>query len=101
MTTKETDEIETVLSVNNHDNLLFFTDKGKVFKGKVWELEESSRQSKGQAVINLIDIKAGIQAFQAFKYHVIHFVLGQQQVYLRGDGIVFERADEVTVNHTK
>ena len=61
MTTKETDEIETVMSVNNHDTLLFFTNKGKVFKGKVWELEESNRQSKGQAVVNLIDIKQGEQ----------------------------------------
>ncbi len=61
MTTKEEDEIETVLSVNNHDNLLFFTNKGKVFKGKVWELEETGRQSKGQAVVNLIDIKSGEQ----------------------------------------
>ncbi|HAP37666.1 DNA gyrase subunit A [Candidatus Shapirobacteria bacterium RIFOXYD1_FULL_38_32] len=56
MATKDTDEIENILSVNTHDDLLFFTNKGKVFKTKVWELNESSRQSKGQAIINLINI---------------------------------------------
>jgi len=57
MVTKEEDEIENVMSVDNHDDLLFFTNKGKVFKSKVYDLEESNRQSKGQAIVNLIDIK--------------------------------------------
>ncbi len=61
MTTKEEDEIDIILSVNNHDTLLFFTNQGRVFRSKVWEFEESSRQSKGQAVINIIDIKQGEQ----------------------------------------
>ncbi|MBU1088999.1 DNA gyrase subunit A [Patescibacteria group bacterium] len=56
MATKEEDEIDTIMSVNTHDDLLFFTNKGKVFKIKVWELTESTRQAKGQAVINLINI---------------------------------------------
>ena len=56
MTTKQEDEIDYILSVQTHDDLLFFTDKGRVFKTKVWEITEGSRQSKGQAVINLINI---------------------------------------------
>ena len=56
MTTKSDDEVETMLSVNTHDDLLFFTNKGRVFKTKVWDLPESNRQSKGQAVVNLINI---------------------------------------------
>ena len=36
--------------------LLFFTNTGRVFGTKVWEIPESSRQSKGQAVVNLIDL---------------------------------------------
>lgn len=59
MSTKNEDEIENVLSVNTHDDLLFFTNKGRVFKTKVWDVNESSRQSKGQAVINLINIVQG------------------------------------------
>jgi DNA gyrase subunit A len=57
MTTKEQDEIQQMLSASTHDDILFFTDKGKVFKQKVYEMPESSRQSKGQAAINLINIE--------------------------------------------
>lgn len=56
MATKEDDAIKHILLANTHDNLLVFTNKGKVFKLKVYELPESSRQAKGQAIINLINI---------------------------------------------
>jgi DNA gyrase subunit A len=59
MTTKQEDEIDNLLSVNTHDDLLFFTNKGRVFKTKVWDLQEASRQSKGQAIVNLINISQG------------------------------------------
>ncbi len=56
MIKKETDEIEHLLLANTHDYLLVFTDKGKVFQLRVWELPEGSRIAKGQAIINLINI---------------------------------------------
>jgi DNA gyrase subunit A len=56
MTVKEEDEIEHLVSATTHDNILFFTNKGKVFGAKAWELPEASRQSKGQAVVNILDI---------------------------------------------
>lgn len=56
MTTKEEDEIEHILSITTHDSVLFFTDKGKVYGTMAWELPESSRRSKGKAVVNVIDI---------------------------------------------
>ncbi len=56
MTVKESDEINLLASANTHDQLLVFTSKGKVFGLKVWELPEGSRVSKGQAIINLINI---------------------------------------------
>jgi DNA gyrase subunit A len=59
MTTKEEDEIAQIISATTHDNLYFFTDKGRVFFLKAYELPESSRQSKGQAIINLINIEPG------------------------------------------
>jgi len=61
MTTKEDDAITKILTANTHDSLLVFTDKGKVFKLKVHELPEGSRQAKGQAIINLINIEQGEQ----------------------------------------
>lgn len=59
MTTKEEDEIAQILTASTHDNILFFTDKGRVFQLRVWDLPEGSRQAKGQAIINLINIEPG------------------------------------------
>jgi len=59
MKTKEEDEIAHLLTANTHDFILFFTNKGRVFRIRVWELPESSRQSKGQAIVNLINIEQG------------------------------------------
>lgn len=56
MTIKDTDEIQLLTNANTHDRLLVFTSKGKVFALKVWELPEGTRISKGQAIINLINI---------------------------------------------
>lgn len=59
MTTKEEDEIDQMVSASAHDNILFFTNKGKVYQTKVYDLPEGSRQAKGQAVVNLINIEQG------------------------------------------
>ena len=59
MTTKNEDEIEHMLSVDTHDDLLFFTNRGRVFKTKVWDVQEGTRQAKGQAVVNLINTIQG------------------------------------------
>jgi DNA gyrase subunit A len=59
MTTKEEDEIEHILSATTHDTLLFFTNKGRVFGTKAWEIPESSRQAKGQALVNLLNLEQG------------------------------------------
>jgi DNA gyrase subunit A len=58
MTTKEEDEISRIFSANTHDVLLIFTNKGRVFRLKVFEIPQGSRQAKGQAIINLINIDA-------------------------------------------
>jgi len=55
LTTKEEDVVANLFASNTHDNLLFFTDKGRVFQLKVYELPESSRISKGVAIVNLLE----------------------------------------------
>ncbi|HLC95481.1 MAG TPA: DNA gyrase subunit A, partial [Patescibacteria group bacterium] len=55
-TTKEEDRIAQVLSINTHDNLMFFTNTGKVFQTKAYEIPESSRTSKGQAMVNFLQV---------------------------------------------
>ena len=59
MTTKEEDEIEHLLTATTHDLVLFFTDKGRVFGTKAWEIPETSRQAKGQALVNLLNLEQG------------------------------------------
>jgi DNA gyrase subunit A len=59
MTTKEEDEIEHILSATTHDTILFFTNKGRVFGTKAWEIPESSRQAKGQALVNFLNLEQG------------------------------------------
>lgn len=61
MAIKEEDEIEHLLSATTHDMILFFTDKGRVFGTKAWDITEGSRQSKGQALVNLINLEQGEQ----------------------------------------
>lgn len=57
MTTKEDDEILHMTVANTHDYCLFFTNTGKVFSVRAFELPEGSRTAKGQALINLINIE--------------------------------------------
>ena len=59
MKTKAEDTLKTILTANTHDRLLIITNYGKVFKLPVYEIPESSRQAKGQAIINLISIEQG------------------------------------------
>lgn len=57
MTTKEDDEILSLLHVKNHDDLLFFTNTGRVFKLPAYELPQGSRIAKGQAIVNLLQLQ--------------------------------------------
>ena len=59
MTTKEEDEILHLVSASTHDTLLFFTNKGKVYGTKVWDIGEGSRQAKGQAIVNILNVEQG------------------------------------------
>ncbi len=59
ISTKETDAVSHIFYTQTHDNILFFTDKGRVFQVKVWEIPETQRVAKGQAVVNLINVEQG------------------------------------------
>jgi len=59
MTTKEEDEIEHMVNASTHDTILFFTNKGRVFGIRAWEIPETSRQAKGQALVNLLNLEQG------------------------------------------
>ena len=57
MTTNEEDFVENILSMTTHDYILFFTNKGKVYRMKGYEVPLFSRQSKGLPIINLLPLE--------------------------------------------
>jgi DNA gyrase subunit A len=59
MATKEEDEINHLVSATTHDTVLFFTDRGRVFSARAWEIPETSRQAKGQALVNFLNLEQG------------------------------------------
>lgn len=59
ISTKEADAVSHIFYTETHANLLFFTDKGRVFQVKVWEIAESQRAAKGTAIVNLINVEQG------------------------------------------
>ncbi len=52
----EEDFLQHFISANTHDNMLFFTDRGRVFQTKAYEIPEGSRTSKGKSVHNFLEI---------------------------------------------
>lgn len=56
ITTKEEDTVSQLFAAQTHDNLLFFTNRGRVFQLKVYEIPDQSRTAKGQAIVNLLEL---------------------------------------------
>ncbi len=56
MTTREEDFVEHIFAASTHDNVLFFTTKGMVYKLKGYQIPEATRQAKGMAIVNLLPL---------------------------------------------
>jgi len=56
LATKDEDSVSVLLQANTHDDLLFFTDKGKVYKIKMYDIPEGKRATKGKSVMNFLSI---------------------------------------------
>ena len=59
MDMKDDDYIEHLFVCSTHDYLLFFTNRGKVYRQKVYELPEASRTAKGRALVNVLPLREG------------------------------------------
>jgi DNA gyrase subunit A len=58
LTTKEEDKIRIVRHAKNHDDVMFFTNTGRVFRLPVYEIPQATRQAKGTAIANLIQVRS-------------------------------------------
>ena len=59
LTTRESDFVKDLIITSTHDYLMFFTDMGKVYKMKAYEIPEASRTAKGTPVINFLSLNSG------------------------------------------
>lgn len=57
--TKEEDFVENVIATSTHDFVMFFSNKGKVYRIKGYQIPEASRTAKGRAIINLLNLEPG------------------------------------------
>ncbi len=104
MNMKEGDYIEHLHICSTHDYMLFFTNRGKVYRSKVYELPEGSRTSKGSALVNVLPLSEGERVmaviptrdFKEGKYLVCATAKGQVKktefiaynTPIRADGII-------------
>src|SRR3954454_13402576 len=83
---KDEDYIEHLFVCSTHDYLLFFTNRGKVYRQKVYELPEASRTAKGRALVNVLPLREGerVQAVQATR----DFSEGKYLVFATRKGMI-------------
>jgi DNA gyrase subunit A len=89
--TRDADFIEHVYTASMHSTMLFFTQKGLVFRMKVYELPEGAKNTKGRALQNLLNIEQGdaVNAFISCKYlDDIEYVTSHNLVFATKNGIV-------------
>jgi DNA gyrase subunit A len=86
MDMKEDDFIEHLFVTSTHDFLLFFTNRGKVYRQKVYDLPEASRTSKGRALVNVLPLREGefVSAVQATR----DFSEGKYLVFATRKGMI-------------
>ncbi len=86
MDMKDDDYIEHLFVTSTHDYLLFFTNRGKVYRLKVYELPEASRTAKGRALVNLLPLREGERVQSVLSTR--DFNEGKYLVFATRNGIV-------------
>ena len=89
--TRDEDFIEHIYTASMHATMLFFTQRGLVYKMKVYELPEGAKNSKGRALQNLLDIESGdkVNAFISCKYlNDAEYINSHNLVFATAKGVV-------------
>ncbi len=90
MDMKDEDYIEHLFVCSTHDYLLFFTNRGKVYRLKVYELPEASRTAKGRALVNLLPLRDGERVQSVLSTR--DFAEGRYLVFATRNGIIKKTA---------
>ncbi len=86
MDMKDEDYIEHLFVTSSHDYLLFFTNRGKIYRSKVYELPEASRTAKGRALVNVLPLRDGERVQSVLSTR--DFTEGKYLVFATRNGIV-------------
>ena len=78
ITTREEDSVVDVFTASTHDYILFFTDTGKVYRKKGYQIPESGKTAKGTNIINIIQVEQGEKVEAMLHYREA----GEQKLYL-------------------
>lgn len=117
METKDTDNVYYITTAMTHDYMLFFSNQGRVFQTRVWDVPAGSRISKGKAIINLVALKPdekitsilsystetmgkakNLFVFMSTKYGTVKKTCFEDYVNIRTNGIIairLEKGDEL------
>jgi len=117
METKDTDNVYYITTAMTHDYMLFFSNQGRVFQTRVWDVPVGSRISKGKAIINLVALKPeekitsilsyntetmekakNLFIFMSTKYGTVKKTCFEDYVNIRTNGIIairLEKDDEL------
>ncbi len=117
METKDTDNVYYITTAMTHDYMLFFSNQGRVFQTRVWDVPTGSRISKGKAIINLVALKPdekitsilsysietmgkakNLFVFMSTKYGTVKKTSFEDYVNIRTNGIIairLEKGDEL------
>ncbi|ATX79792.1 DNA gyrase subunit A [Mariprofundus aestuarium] len=109
MTTKDEDFVAQLMVASTHDYLLFFSDRGRVFRKKVYEVPQAGRATRGKALVNLLpvekdekisatlairDFNGGHYIIMATKNGVIKKTLLAEYQNIRANGIIAIKIDD-------
>jgi len=109
MTTKEEDFVTQLMTASTHDFLLFFSDRGRVFRKKVYEVPQAGRAARGKALVNLLPVEKGekisatlaVREFDEGHYIVMATKKGlvkktklTDYAHIRANGIIAIKLDE-------
>ncbi len=120
MATKEDDFVEKVFSAQTHDTVLFFTETGRVYAAKAYEVPEAARVSRGKAIVNMLNIRedekiAALTCIREFSEDQFFIMATERGIvkktnfgafrHIRRDGIIAINVDEgdrlITVKQTQ
>lgn len=84
--TREEDFVKQIFTASTHDTILFFTNKGKLYKLRGYEIPEAGRTARGTAIVNLLSLDAGEKVSAIIP--IQNFAEGKYLLFATKDGII-------------